>query len=126
MGFTFAPPVLEWGWRIQERVCIFGFCFEIFYARLGYEFDLAAGLRLPVEIEFDGVPASVLASQPLPPIDVRVMPLDFDTQQFREFWTLPEGWTLTEDELDVPSYGSRFRMDLSKMPDVRTVVLVDE
>jgi acetone carboxylase alpha subunit len=47
-------------------------------------------------------------------------------QQFRDFWHLPETWTLTEDELDVPSYGSKFRMDLSKMPDVRTVVLVEE
>ena len=54
MGFTFAPPVIEWGWRIQVEVCIFGFCFDIFYARVGYEFNLAAGLRLPVEIYFEG------------------------------------------------------------------------
>jgi len=33
---------------------------------------------------------------------------------------------LTEDELDVPTYGSKYRMDLSKMPDVNTVVLVEE
>ncbi|GAB6852404.1 hydantoinase B/oxoprolinase family protein [Paraburkholderia kururiensis] len=46
--------------------------------------------------------------------------------QFRTFWDLPESWTLTEDELDVPTYGSKFRMDLSKMPDVNTVVLVEE
>jgi len=26
----------------------------------------------------------------------------------------------------VPSYGSKFRVDLSKLPDVRTVVLVEE
>jgi hypothetical protein len=81
---------------MQERVCIFGFCFEIFYARVGYEFDLAAGLRLPVEIEFDGVPASVLASRPLPPIDVRIMPLDFDAQQFRDF--------CQRHDLDAPWY----------------------
>jgi acetone carboxylase, alpha subunit len=47
-------------------------------------------------------------------------------QQFRGFWELPDSWTLVEEELDVPTYGSRFRMDLSKMPDVNTVVLVDE
>jgi acetone carboxylase, alpha subunit len=47
-------------------------------------------------------------------------------QQFRDFWNLPAAWTLTEDELSVPSYGSKFRMDLSKMPDVKTVVLVEE
>ncbi|AOJ07544.1 hydantoinase B/oxoprolinase family protein [Burkholderia mayonis] len=47
-------------------------------------------------------------------------------QRFRTFWDLPDSWTLTEDELDVPTYGSKFRMDLSKMPDVNTVVLVEE
>jgi acetone carboxylase alpha subunit len=47
-------------------------------------------------------------------------------RQFREFWTLPEAWTLKEEDLGVPSYGSKFRMDLSQMPDVKTVVLVDE
>ncbi|HJV87379.1 MAG TPA: hydantoinase B/oxoprolinase family protein [Noviherbaspirillum sp.] len=47
-------------------------------------------------------------------------------QQFRKFWDLPASWTLTEDELDVPTYGSKFRMDLSQMPDVKTVVLVEE
>ncbi len=47
-------------------------------------------------------------------------------QQFRDFWHLPESWTLTEAELSGPNYGSKFRMDLSKMPDVKTVVLVEE
>lgn len=46
--------------------------------------------------------------------------------EFRTFWDLPADWNMTEDELEVPSYGSRSRMDLSKMPDVRTVVLVEE
>lgn len=45
---------------------------------------------------------------------------------FREFWSLPKNWTLTEEELDVPTYGAKCRMDLSRMPDVKTVVLVDE
>jgi hypothetical protein len=60
MGFTFAPPVIEWGWRIETEACLFGYCFEIFFARVGYEFDLAAGVRLPVQIDFDSVPDSVL------------------------------------------------------------------
>jgi acetone carboxylase, alpha subunit len=47
-------------------------------------------------------------------------------KQFRDFWDLPATWTLKEDELGVPSYGSKFRMDLSTMPDVHTVTLVDE
>ena len=45
---------------------------------------------------------------------------------FRHFWTLPPEWTLDETELGVPSYGAKFRMDLAKMPDVRTVTLVQE
>lgn len=48
------------------------------------------------------------------------------TQQFRDFWDLPASWTLTEDELSVPSYGANCRMDLSAMPDVRVVTLVQE
>ena len=47
-------------------------------------------------------------------------------QKFRAFWDLPKAWTLVESELNVPTYGSKYRMDLSKMPDVRTVVLVEE
>lgn len=46
--------------------------------------------------------------------------------QFKAFWNLPEDWDLTEGELGVPSYGSVYRMDLSKLPDVKTVVLVEE
>ncbi|WP_068808608.1 hydantoinase B/oxoprolinase family protein [Thauera phenolivorans] len=46
--------------------------------------------------------------------------------EFKAFWELPEEWNVLEEELGVPSYGSKYRMDLSKMPDVRTVVLVEE
>jgi acetone carboxylase alpha subunit len=45
---------------------------------------------------------------------------------FKKFWNLPEEWDLQEKELGVPSYGAEYRMDLSKLPDVRTVVLVEE
>lgn len=48
------------------------------------------------------------------------------TRAFKEFWSLPAEWQLLEDELDVPTYGSRHRMDLSLMPDVTTVVQVEE
>jgi acetone carboxylase alpha subunit len=46
--------------------------------------------------------------------------------EFRTFWNLPKDWNVTEDELGIPSYGSKYRMDLSLMPDVRTVVQVEE
>ncbi|WP_229333323.1 hypothetical protein [Grimontia hollisae] len=45
---------------------------------------------------------------------------------FRTFWELPESWTLKEEDLGVPSYGSHYRMDLSRMPDVSTITLVEE
>ena len=45
---------------------------------------------------------------------------------FRNFWKLPSEWTVQETSLGVPSYGSKFRMDLSKLPDVRIVTLVEE
>jgi acetone carboxylase alpha subunit len=48
------------------------------------------------------------------------------TQEFKEFWSLPDSWQLLEDELGVPTYGSKHRMDLSLLPDVTTVVQVEE
>lgn len=45
---------------------------------------------------------------------------------FKKFWDLPKDWNLLESELGVHSYGSVYRMDLSEMPDVKTVVLVEE
>jgi len=46
--------------------------------------------------------------------------------EFKAFWDLPADWELPESELGVPSFGSKYRMDLSKLPDVRTVTLVEE
>jgi acetone carboxylase alpha subunit len=48
------------------------------------------------------------------------------TKEFKDFWNLPAYWQLLEDELGVPTYGSKHRMDLSLMPDVKTVVQVEE
>lgn len=49
-------------------------------------------------------------------------------QEFKAFWDLPDEWTLSEDELDVPTFGARkeHRMDLGDLPGVHPVVLVDE
>jgi acetone carboxylase alpha subunit len=46
--------------------------------------------------------------------------------EFKAFWDLPADWELPESELGVPSFGSKYRMDLSKLPDVRTVTLVEQ
>lgn len=45
---------------------------------------------------------------------------------FKSFWRLPSDWALKEEELDVFTYGSKYRMDLSKLPDVKTVQLTEE
>ena len=86
MGFTFAPPVIEWGYRIEEEACIpvIDVCFEVFYARIGYEFDLALGLRLPVEIEVLDQPESVLAGRDVT-LQTQVEPLDFRASEFEAF-----------------------------------------
>ena len=47
-------------------------------------------------------------------------------QQFRSFWTLPEDWKLMEADLPIPSYGREYSMDISELPDVRTVQFVEE
>jgi hypothetical protein len=84
MGFTFAPPVIEWGYRVSEEVCVLGICVEVFYARIGYEFDLALGLRLPVEIDVLDEPSSVLAGRNYE-VKTQLEPLDFKAKDFTDF-----------------------------------------
>lgn len=48
------------------------------------------------------------------------------SRQFKAFWSLPDEWQLLESALGVPSYGAKHRMDLSLLPDVTTVVQVEE
>ncbi|WP_417809802.1 hydantoinase B/oxoprolinase family protein [Thioclava sp.] len=45
---------------------------------------------------------------------------------FREFWDLPDEWQLKEEDLPIPSYGREYAMDISELPDVKTVKFVDE
>lgn len=45
---------------------------------------------------------------------------------FRKFWDLPEDWQLNEADLPIPSYGREYAMDLSELPDVKTVQFVEE
>ncbi|MBK1697298.1 hydantoinase B/oxoprolinase family protein [Rhodovibrio salinarum] len=47
-------------------------------------------------------------------------------QEFKTFWELPEDWQLVEEELDRPSYGAHYAMDISELPDVHPVQLVEE
>ncbi|HEX6085824.1 MAG TPA: hypothetical protein VF266_14930 [Thermoanaerobaculia bacterium] len=86
MGFTFAPPIVEWGYGVSEEVCFLFGCIEIFSARIGYRFALDAGVRLPVEIDFDvpSGPQAVLAGRTLN-VDTSAEPLDFTSGQYKEF-----------------------------------------
>lgn len=47
-------------------------------------------------------------------------------ESFRKFWDLPADWQLQEADLPIPSYGREYSMDISELPDVRTVKFVDE
>lgn len=47
-------------------------------------------------------------------------------ESFRKFWDLPTDWQLLEADLPIPSYGREYTMDISELPDVRTVKFVDE
>lgn len=84
MGFTFAPPVLEWGVRIEEEACFLGVCAELFFARIGYEFDFAVGLRLPVGVHFEGVPDSVRAEDMLD-LQTSLEPKDYTVAEYKAF-----------------------------------------
>ncbi|MFO7248191.1 MAG: hydantoinase B/oxoprolinase family protein [Bacillota bacterium] len=46
--------------------------------------------------------------------------------EFKRFWDLPEDWNLTEEELEVPTFGSKHRMSVEQLPDVKRLVLVEE
>lgn len=47
-------------------------------------------------------------------------------KQFKDFWNLPEEWELPESEVGTPTYGSRYHMDISELPDVKVVQFVEE
>ncbi|MDT8439558.1 MAG: hypothetical protein RQ729_11180 [Wenzhouxiangellaceae bacterium] len=91
MGFTFAPPVVEWGYRIKEEVCanllVGKVCVEVFFARIGYEFDIAAGLRLPVQIEIRQLPennAPGARAETHPLLVTQLEPKDFSVGDFKQ------------------------------------------
>lgn len=92
MGFTFAPPVIKWGHTVKEEVCadvplVGEVCAEVFYARIGYEFDIAAGLRLPLQVELTELPpasAPGVLAESMPVIRTSLEPTDFTVGQFKD------------------------------------------
>jgi len=112
MGFTFAPPVLSWGWKIEEEVCVFGFCFEIFYARIGYEFDMGVGLRLPAQVNITPIdpvnwPDNVWAEDSHS-FETSITPIDFNVEQFKQVCQendLADGFFISDcDRFSFPNF----------------------
>lgn len=123
MGFTFAPPVLEWGYKIEEEVCVdLGFgevCGEVFFARIGYEFDIAAGMRLPIQVELTELPPTATPgalAQSLPVIRTSLEPKDFTVGEFK---SICNDNNLSSDctRFAFPEFLDSF--NLSKSPDQR-------
>jgi acetone carboxylase alpha subunit len=46
--------------------------------------------------------------------------------EFKQFWDLPEGWDLKEEELGIPMFGAKHHMDLSELPDVHPVIMTEQ
>ncbi len=90
MGFTVAPPVLKWGPTIEEYACVdLPFlgetCVEIFFARVGYEFDMAVGLRLPMEVSVSEIPQPTTLAGREVTLQSMIQPLDFTAKQYKDF-----------------------------------------
>jgi hypothetical protein len=87
MGFTFAPPRVRWGLFRHDEVCfwIFG-CFTLFEAKIGFDFSIGLGFRLPAEVTVTGVPTTpVLAGGKVEGLETTLMPLDFDKARDQAF-----------------------------------------
>ncbi len=87
MGFTFAPPRVRWGLFYKEELDLYFFTITLFEAKIGYDFALGVGFRLPVEVEVSNLPLdSILAGQHLNPVS-EVRPENFSVQQYKDFCT---------------------------------------
>jgi len=87
MGFTFAPPRVRWGLFYKEEIDLFFFTFTLFEAKIGYDFALGVGFRLPVQVTASNLPeGSILAESDLDLVS-RVSPENFSAQEYRTFCT---------------------------------------
>lgn len=101
MGFTFAPPVLKWGINEVDRVCIFGWCFEVFALRFGYEFEVAAGLRLPVEVTISDIPTPRVVVEQERELTAALKAADFKVKDYVNFCNehhLDQSWYISDCE----------------------------
>ena len=112
MGFTFAPPEIRWGIFYEEDVCVdllfTDFCFTAFAARIGYDFDLGVGLRLPVELNISEVPSPKALAQSQTILKPVLEPKDFTAADYKQFCLdqgLADGVTIADcDRFAFPEF----------------------
>lgn len=112
MGFTFAPPEIRWGIFYEEEACIdlvfTDFCFTAFAARIGYDFDLGVGLRLPVELNISQVPSPSALAQQQFTLKPQLEPVDFTAAQYKQFCLnegMADGVTIADcDRFSFPEF----------------------
>jgi hypothetical protein len=85
MGFTFAPPRIRWGLFYKEELDLWLFSITLIEVKLGYDFALGVGFRLPVGVEVSGIPdPAILAGSNLT-LTSTVRPEDFTAAQYEDF-----------------------------------------
>ena len=78
---------MRWGLFRHDEVCFWFFgCFTLFEAKIGFDFGIGLGFRLPVEVTVSGVPTTpVLAGGKVEGLETTLLPLDFDAAQYEAF-----------------------------------------
>lgn len=84
MGFTFSPPRVRWGLFYKEEIDLWLFTITLFEAKIGYDFAIGAGFRLPMEVSFENLPESVLAEESFD-FSTQIQPLDFTANDYTQF-----------------------------------------
>jgi hypothetical protein len=86
MGFTFAPPSIRWGLFYTEEVCFWFFgCFTLFEAKIGYDFGLGVGFRLPMKATVSDLPEGPIVAEDLMELSTNIESENFSAQQYRDF-----------------------------------------
>lgn len=87
MGFTFAPPRVRWGLFYKEELDLWFVTITLFEVKIGYDFSIGVGFRLPVEVNVLNIPqTSILAEEQFTPL-TELQPENFTAQQYRDFCT---------------------------------------
>lgn len=120
MGFTWAPPVEEWGYSVYEEECLLGVCVELLDARIGYKFDVAAGLRFPIDVTMNDLPPinnltgeTVIAESEVR-INTSVEPKDWTVGDFKKYCNDNKLPYDCEDRFAFPEFFDNFFNELAE------------